>query len=398
MGDALGYAVEFIDEETIRHRYGPEGIREYELDERTGKALISDDTQMSLFTANGILNDLYRQHLLKAAVPVDQCCMMSYFDWLLTQQYTYEEAQALPREKKVWANDEDTWVSWIAEDPRLYSRRAPGNTCLSSLSMKKHLWEQYCENARHDYGMFSDEEFKEISHTLFWPRKFPCNQSKGCGAIMRIAPYGCILPFRNIEAMGRRAADIGAVTHGHPLGFIPAAVLAHVVNRIVYPKKDLSLKEIVLEARETTRRNFYQTPYIDNLLAMIDLTLELSENDSPDLENIHRLGEGWTGDEALCIGLYCSLRHPDDFSEAIISAVNHNGDSDSTGAVAGNIVGALVGYDHIDEKWKKDLELEDLILELSEDLARHDFDRTDEQGRKVWELRYSNSNLQGQGL
>lgn len=50
-------------------------------------------------------------------------------------------------------------------------------------------------------------------------------------------------------------------------------------------------------------------------------------------------------------------------------AVNHSGDSDSTGAVTGNILGALVGYENIDEKWKNNLELHDVIAEMSEDLC-----------------------------
>ena len=52
-GDALGYEVEFWSEEKIFSRYGKPGITEYEL--HNGKALISDDTQMTLFTATGLL-------------------------------------------------------------------------------------------------------------------------------------------------------------------------------------------------------------------------------------------------------------------------------------------------------------------------------------------------------
>ena len=55
VGDALGYPVEFMGEKAIFSRYGDKGIQEYELDPVSGKALISDDTQMTLFTANGLL-------------------------------------------------------------------------------------------------------------------------------------------------------------------------------------------------------------------------------------------------------------------------------------------------------------------------------------------------------
>ena len=103
---------------------------------------------------------------------------------------------------------------------------------------------------------------------------------------------------------------------------------------------------------------------------IIDLAIQLSDNDESDLNNIIQIGEGWVAEETLGVAIYCSLRHKDDFSAAIISAVNHSGDSDSTGAVTGNILGAFLGFDAIEEKWKKDLELYDVILEMASDLHR----------------------------
>ena len=50
--------------------------------------------------------------------------------------------------------------------------------------------------------------------------------------------------------------------------------------------------------------------------------------------------------------------------------MNHGGDSDSTGAVTGNILGAWLGYDALADQWKQDLELSDVILEAADDLCR----------------------------
>ena len=52
-GDALGYAVEFCSEEEMFSRYGEKGITEYRLTDGLGR--ISDDTQMTAYTANGLL-------------------------------------------------------------------------------------------------------------------------------------------------------------------------------------------------------------------------------------------------------------------------------------------------------------------------------------------------------
>jgi ADP-ribosylglycohydrolase len=101
---------------------------------------------------------------------------------------------------------------------------------------------------------------------------------------------------------------------------------------------------------------------------LLETAIRLSENESADMENIPKLGKGWTGDEALAIAVYCALRHSNDFSSAVVAAVNHGGDSDSTGAITGNILGAWLGYDAIDNKWKRNLELKNVILEMADDL------------------------------
>ena len=169
--------------------------------------------------------------------------------------------------------------------------------------------------------------------------------------------------------MDQLGADIAAITHGHSLGYMTAAVLTHIINRIVFPvDKRMTLKEIVLEAIDTISEIYKEDIHIHELIDIINLAILLSENDDDNLANIHRIGEGWVAEETLGIAIYCALRYEDDFSKGILTAVNHNGDSDSTGAVTGNILGAWVGYKGIDGKWKKNLELKDVILEMADDL------------------------------
>ena len=79
---------------------------------------------------------------------------------------------------------------------------------------------------------------------------------------------------------------------------------------------------------------------------------------------------GGAAGDALGIAIYCALRYENDFSGGIIAAVNHDGDSDSTGAVTGNILGAYLGERAIDGKWTRDLELRDVIGEVADDLCR----------------------------
>ena len=140
---------------------------------------------------------------------------------------------------------------------------------------------------------------------------------------------------------------------------------------IVYPKgSGMPLKAIILEARDTVAEVFNGDSFLPKLCGVIDMAIDLAEHSSDsDLENIHRLGEGWVAEETLGISLYCALKYQGDFSKGVIVSVNHKGDSDSTGAVTGNILGALVGYEAIEERWKEKLELKEVILEMSDDLC-----------------------------
>lgn len=338
-GDALGYAIEFQPEEQIFSEYGPSGITEYELDEDTGKALISDDTQMTLFTANGILIGDTRICMRGiGAAPrayVGEC----YLDWYKTQTETFEDVNKFDRFTK------EGGKSWLLDIPELFHRRAPGKTCMTALQ----------------------SEFQPSIEE-------PVNESKGCGGIMRVAPMG--LRYRygenthaDLAEIDLEGAEIAAITHGNSLGYMPAAVVTHIITRSLNSYPEMSLKDIIIEARDCVKELFANDKHIEELNNIINLAITLSENDDTDLNNIHKLGEGWVAEETLGIALYCSLRYENDFSKAIIAAVNHNGDSDSTGAVTGNIVGALVGYSNIDDKWKKNLELADIILEVADDLC-----------------------------
>ena len=137
VGDALGYPVEFDSERAIFSRYGSKGITEYETDRRTGKALISDDTQMTLFTANGLLVGDTREAMSGDRAWPRVYVTKAYLDWLMTQESSMRQVNRHER------NTEEGGYSWLLDVPELYSRRAPGNTCLSalpSLSITGRIW------------------------------------------------------------------------------------------------------------------------------------------------------------------------------------------------------------------------------------------------------------------
>ncbi len=324
-GDALGYAVEFIEASQIFRLYGENGITEYVLTD--GVAQISDDTQMSLFTAEALCRAERENTERGVSLPYIDAIKHNYKAWYITQTRRYP----LPEESN---------PSYIMTLPELYFRRAPGNTCLSALGS--------------DYFGTIDE---------------PINRSKGCGGVMRVAPIGLL--FGNdypIEKLDMLAAEAAALTHGHSLGYIPAAALAHIVHLVVH-QEGISLIDAVADMKMSMKKQFSNDEHISEFIDIIDRAVELSFYDEiDDLEAIHALGEGWVAEETLAIAIYCSLKYEYDFEKALIAAVNHDGDSDSTGSVTGNILGAYLGINRIPKKFIDRLELKDYILKLAEDL------------------------------
>lgn len=312
IGDALGYAVEFIYIDEIVEKYGEPGIRDYEL--TNGVAQISDDTQMTLFTASGLLMGKdYLNHI-----------SLCYKDWLLTQFNKFPLENENP-------------VSPLMEVKELYSSRAPGGTCI---------------NAIREGANGSIEK--------------PLNNSKGCGGIMRVAPIGLFfnsteMDIRDIDKIG---ADVAALTHGHPLGWLSAAALVHIIARIVH--EDFSVSDAIADMKVYIKEQFRPFEDTEYMMQLVDKAVELAGKDCNDREAIRQLGEGWVAEETLAIAIYCALKYQDDFEAAMITAVNHDGDSDSTGAVTGNILGAALGMAEIPNKFIGNLELKDVIIKMAE--------------------------------
>ena len=346
-GDALGYEVEFMDTGSIFRRFGPAGITEYVL--HNGAARISDDTQMTLFTATGLLLGITRGRTRGIMGPFEGYIGYSYREWLNTQ-------------KGIYPKPDEYRYSWLSNIRELYALRAPGNTCLNALAQK-------------DLGTTRD----------------PINHSKGCGGVMRVAPIG--LYFVDHEGVsGKEVARIGAeaaaLTHGHELGYIPAAILAHMVWQLA-AKPDMTVLKAVDDAVEVTKKLFPDARHMKQMLHLIEEAKQLARQNMEDLKAIKTLGEGWVAEETLAIAIYCALKYENDFDKALIASVNHSGDSDSTGAVTGNILGARLGLAGIPEKYITNLELCDLIVEVADDL-HHDcqiseYDTADDP---VWAKKY----------
>ncbi len=327
VGDAMGYPVEFVGSfGQIRDRYGDNGIEGYVISSggpgEYAKALISDDTQMSLYTAEGLLEAERNQQ------PILPAICYAYLAWYGPQ---VGRKIRIPYDSRLLKIDE------------LNRRRAPGMTCLSALS--------------------AIQSGKEV-----------VNDSKGCGGIMRVAPLGIYGACHDwpLEKTARLAGEVARLTHLHPLSTYSSAALAAIVQLSLTAEVIDSgcFRDIVRKALEITVSVYGPSaPAMEAFKKIIGNALGAEKSPLRDWEIIENdLGGGWVAEETLAIAIFSVTRHIDDFRACLVCAVNHGGDSDSTGAVAGNIIGAMLGYRAIPEDLIKDLQLHDLILGMADDL------------------------------
>lgn len=326
VGDALGFPVEFWEDVTIFKNFGESGITDYAV--CGGVASISDDTQMTMFTADGMI---FAEEKYGSPTPKQyaECVYGSYLNWLSTQDGEYPVPAGVRK-------------SELLKYKELHSRRAPGNTCLSALQ-------------------------SGVCGTL----ERPINRSKGCGGVMRVAPVALLLSQKegvSRAMLAETAARVAAITHTHRLGYIPAAFLALLLDEFL---KRGYHGNAVSRALADTRLVFGESGDLNDFCALIERAEELANDGDveDDLDAIRELGLGWVAEETVAIAVYCTIRHKDSFGQAIVASVNHSGDSDSTGAVTGNLIGALVGYEKIPRKYLNGLELKDALLALAERLS-----------------------------
>jgi ADP-ribosylglycohydrolase/protein-tyrosine phosphatase len=313
VGDAFGYAIEFDSLDTIRREHGQAGLREPVLE--AGKLVVSDDTQMTLFTLEGLTRAMNGGGAWSSDQAVDEV-RRSYLDWLDTQGGARPCAEL---------------AGTLALQPALRAERAPGNTCLSALQAG---------------GTGTIES--------------PINHSKGCGGAMRTAPVG-LLPWIDSAGAFSLGARIGALTHGHPDGWGPAGFVPAVVRRALageaLPGAIAGALADLRAATKGQRKSPSTRPYEEaQRLA--------AEPGGDPTAHIRQLGEGWTGEEAAAIAVYAALTGRD-FRDVVAIAANHDGDSDSTASIAGQFWGAAHGLDDIPHSWVRRLDVFDELLAVA---------------------------------
>lgn len=316
IGDALGAPIEFYQADRIERIYGlkpPEDLAYA----NPGPARFTDDAQMTLFMAEGL------RRALDAGVAAEreafrQIMADSLVDWLATQDPRVLEELEASRSELLKYDD-------------LHRRRAPGNTCLTSC-----------------YHIHRGGHLPDVNARI--------NDSKGCGAIMRSAPFG--LWAETVEQAFGWALDSGVLTHCHPSGYLSAAYFAAMIF-------ELARGQDFEQAMATADALLAQEPEAEETQAAVESARRATRFGTLSFEDMVTLGEGWVGEESLAVALAVAktadIGSEDGIREALWLAVRHSGDSDSTGAIAGNLIGVMCADEAMPARWLEQLELREVF-------------------------------------
>ena len=312
VGDALGAGIEFMSYAAIVNEFGPEGVTGI-IPAYGQIAAITDDTQMTLFTAEGFIE------ARETGTDPLEAIWNAYRRWYHTQ------GGPLPEEA-----DPNEGLLAISE---MHKMRAPGVTCMGA-----------------------------IGGNIPGALTQPVNDSKGCGGVMRAAPAGLVTDDP-VEAY-RLGRDLAALTHGHPSGWIAAGAFAAIICELAHgsdPTQAVQTGLLLVGSEEAG----------NEVAEALRHAVAISEQSEMTVLDVEELGQGWTAEEALAISVACFLTDLEP-QEQFLLAVNHSGDSDSTGSILGNLIGANKGIQAIPEQWRRDLEMVSVIRSVGRELSGDD--------------------------
>lgn len=326
IGDALGAPVNAWSRRDIAERFGSRGVRRFVAQDVAGvpaRGRITDNTQLTLFTVEGIIRASVRTDRgLGFTVSV---LAGAYDRWLDTQLLDRPSGQR---------------DGWLAAEQWLYSKRAVNLTSVSALASARE------PNTQPGMGHLA------------------VNDSKGCGAVARSAPFGLVLGTTSRWQFDS-AGEAAGYTHGHRTARIASATFAAVVGGLV---RGETLEKASLEAM---RLLAHYEGHAETLALLKRARAAALDEPKPSLHTLQSLGAGWIAEEALAMAVYVALTHlrPDRMLDALAFAVSHSGNSAGVGSIAGQLLGTLHGETALPSELVFAVEGRRTVTALADDLG-----------------------------
>lgn len=327
VGDAMGYTVDSKTWPQIQEDYGPYGLQGYDL--LNGYADVTSHTQLAVFTCNGLLLGLTRGQVYGKMAPFVKYAGLAQREWAAGQR-RYDQPQRSH--------------CWTFRVPELRRRHCTDTRMVETLN-RNLLGSLEEPSTRHDTPA---SIATAVSAGLFGdPKRMEQNE---------------------IDRLG---AECVALTHGHPLAFLPGAVIAHLISKCLNDQES-PLSQLIEEALAALEQQFgrdYQRS-VKEIIAQVHQAVTLAQDRSiPPLTAMEKL-KCDTGADVLAGAVYAALLWENDFDSAMIAAVNHSGRSAAVGCLTGAILGARMGEEALPDFYLEGLEITGVLREMADDLMQ----------------------------
>lgn len=327
IGDAMGYPVDTKTWQQIQEEYGPYGLMGYDL--RNGYAEVSSHTQLAAFSCNGLLLGLTRGQVYGKMAPFVRYVGLAQQEWAIGQR-RYDQ----PSRNHCWVFRVSEMRHRHSTDTRMVETLNRGK--LGSLEDPVNRYDTPASLAAGiSAGLFSD-----------------------LGKLKQ-------------EEIDRLGAESVALTHGHPLAFLPGAVAAHLIGSCLrHPNK--RLKVLVNEALSALQAQFVREypREVGQITALVEQAVSLAEERLVQPYDVMERLKCDTGAEVLAGAIYAAMLCEEDFDNAMVIAVNHSGRSAAASCLAGAILGARLGEQALPEFYMDGLYIADVLRELADDLVQ----------------------------
>lgn len=320
IGDAMGSDVKGMAEEEIKKTFGKKGLLQPGKVKNQPTSKPSDETQLALFTASGLI----KADELGAAK--DKADYTEYVYYAL-QQWLYTQTGSTATEDLEWVTNEE---SDLLSNTKLFKKRMPTKQLLTALA----------DSDEKSYGTI----------------KKPKNECKLFDCLPYALPCGLYF-YKDNEVAFERACDLAAITHGDPSAYYSAGAFAAIISAICQ-------KQTIEVATQSAIEILNKHEEAESVATYLSKALQLLDEKNSIRSDMESLGKGNTAESALALGVYCACLHYE-YDDSIRLAVNRSKNPDITAFVAGALNGAYFGDNCIPKKWRKKVE----FLEVTDDYA-----------------------------
>lgn len=314
---------------TIGNSIGENCQRGGEIDGNMSSLQIGGLMQLALFTAEGLLRATHRAKMHGTNGTFAEIIYESYQRWLKTQSVDFDKLGELPK------ND-----GWLIRRREMYHKDA---------------------SLLHTPGILKSNIPGEIGR--------PINYNTDYEGFLRVFPVGLMFPG-DPKLSFRVASEATALTHGAAESYLSGGFFAALVSAMAGGMIFTQAIETALEVLGSyPGADTIRTAITDVLYLIDDLKdMPAKEAESFTTRFVQKIEEPLSAPQVLAFGLFCVLRNPDSYKDAIKQVAQYTAAPYAVGMLAGSISGLKLGETSLPEEWLVNLMHRDIVIQVAEDL------------------------------